>query len=240
MPLHAYLPQDRRRALANHSTLPDRANGAALFADISGFTALPESLQQKLGARQGAESLNTQLGVVYSALIREVEKYGGSLIGFAGDAMMCWFDSRAPSSDREGSVHAMACALGMQDAIRVFPTLALKVAIATGTARRFVVGDPDVQLLDVLVGGTVARTSTAEHHANRGEILADEETVNALGDSLSVREWRTDAESNERFAVVSGYTDEVEEVQVKISDSLSDEILQSWIHGTVFERESKN
>ena len=61
----------------------------------------------------------------------------------------------------------MACAFGMQAAIQVFPTLALKVAIATGTARRFVVGDPDVQLLDVLVGGTVARTSTAEHHAEQ-------------------------------------------------------------------------
>ena len=96
MPLHAYLPQDRQRALANHSTLPDRANGAALFADISGFTALTELLREKLGARQGAEALNTQLGAVYSALITQVEKYGGSVIGFAGDAMMCWFDNQTP------------------------------------------------------------------------------------------------------------------------------------------------
>src|SRR6185503_18217642 len=109
MPLQVYLPQDRRRALANHDTLPDRANGAALFADISGFTALTESLRVKLGARQGAEELNTQLSAVYSALIREVEKYGGSVIGFAGDAMMCWFNNRT-SSGRDGSVHAMACA----------------------------------------------------------------------------------------------------------------------------------
>ena len=152
MPLHVYLPQDRRRALANHSTLPDRASGAALFADISGFTALTESLREKLGVRLGAEELNTQLGAVYSALITEVEKYGGSVIGFAGDAMMCWFDNQISAFNKDGSVLAMACAFGMQAAIRAFPTLALKVAIATGTARRFVVGDPDVQLLDVLVG----------------------------------------------------------------------------------------
>jgi predicted ATPase/class 3 adenylate cyclase len=237
MPLDVYLPQDRRRALANHDTLPDRANGAALFADISGFTALTESLRVKLGARQGAEELNTQLSAVYSALIREVEKYGGSVIGFAGDAMMCWFNNRT-SSDRDGSVHAMACAFGMQAAIRAFPTLALKVAIATGTARRFVVGDPDVQLLDVLVGGTVARTSTGEHHASRGEIVTDEATFNALGDSLTVTEWRTDVESNERFAVISRYADEVKEVQIEAPDSLSNEVLQSWIHSTVFERET--
>jgi class 3 adenylate cyclase/tetratricopeptide (TPR) repeat protein len=240
MPLHVYLPQDRQRALANHSTLPDRANGAALFADISGFTALTESLREKLGTRLGAEALNTQLGAVYSALITEVEKYGGSVIGFAGDAMMCWFDNQIPSSDRDGSALAVACAFGMQAAIRAFPTLALKVAVATGPARRFVVGDPDAQQLDVLVGGTVARTSTAEHQANRGEIVVDEATVHVLGDSLTVTEWRMDVESNERFAVVSSYADAVDEVQIEIPDSLSNDVLRSWVHRTVFERETSS
>jgi class 3 adenylate cyclase/tetratricopeptide (TPR) repeat protein len=240
MPLDVYLPQDRRRALANHSTLPDHANGAALFADISGFTALTESLRERLGARLGAEALNTQLGAVYSALITEVEKYGGSVIGFAGDAMMCWFDNQISSSDRDGSALAVACAFGMQAAIRAFPTLALKVAIATGIARRFVVGDPDVQQLDVLVGGTVARTSTAEHQAKRGEILVDEATVRVLGDSLTVTDWRMDIESNERFAVVSRYADEVNEAQIETPDSLSNDVLRSWIHRTVFERETSS
>jgi class 3 adenylate cyclase len=43
MTLHTYLPQDRLRALARGETLPDRTNGSALFADISGFTALTEA-----------------------------------------------------------------------------------------------------------------------------------------------------------------------------------------------------
>ncbi len=38
--LAVYLPIDRRRALARGATLPDRTRGAALFADISGFTPL--------------------------------------------------------------------------------------------------------------------------------------------------------------------------------------------------------
>ncbi|HKI54484.1 MAG TPA: hypothetical protein VJ987_10200, partial [Anaerolineales bacterium] len=86
MTLHAYLPQDRLRAIANNSSLPDRTSGSALFADISGFTALTESLRESLGPRQGAEELTKQLGKVYSALIAEIEKYGGSVIGFAGDS----------------------------------------------------------------------------------------------------------------------------------------------------------
>ena len=39
-----YLPQDRRLALARQSVLPERTHGAALFADIAGFTPLTEGL----------------------------------------------------------------------------------------------------------------------------------------------------------------------------------------------------
>ena len=39
-----YLPIDRRQALARGETLPERTEGAGLFADISGFTALTDAL----------------------------------------------------------------------------------------------------------------------------------------------------------------------------------------------------
>ena len=50
MALHTYLPQDRLRALAKGEALPDRANGTALFADISGFTKLTQQTTHELGA----------------------------------------------------------------------------------------------------------------------------------------------------------------------------------------------
>jgi hypothetical protein len=74
MDLSSYLPQDRLRAIANHTTLPDRTLGSALFGNISGFTALTEALQKAYGARRGSEELSQQLEVVYSALIAEIEK----------------------------------------------------------------------------------------------------------------------------------------------------------------------
>ena len=40
--LAAYLPQDRRQALAQGADLPEHTHGAALFADISGFTPLTD------------------------------------------------------------------------------------------------------------------------------------------------------------------------------------------------------
>src|SRR3970282_2094506 len=74
-----YIPMDRRQALARGETLPDRTRGAALFADISGFTPLTEALARELGFERGAEELTRQLNQVYTALIDEVHHYGGSV-----------------------------------------------------------------------------------------------------------------------------------------------------------------
>jgi len=90
--LGAYIPMDRRHAMAQGKDLPDRAHGTALSADISGFTPLTEALLLKLGPKRGAEELTKQLNLVYGALIVEVHRFGGSVIGFGGDAITCWFD----------------------------------------------------------------------------------------------------------------------------------------------------
>ena len=60
----AYLPQDRYQALARGRVLADHAAGAALFADISGFTPLTEALDRALGPRQRAEALTRQLNQI--------------------------------------------------------------------------------------------------------------------------------------------------------------------------------
>ena len=67
--LSVYLAEDRLHALAYGETLPDRTHGAALFADVSGFTSLTESLTQRFGARRGIEELTQRMNAVYDALI---------------------------------------------------------------------------------------------------------------------------------------------------------------------------
>src|SRR5438046_524009 len=61
----AYIPGDRRRALALAIPMPDRVHGAALFADISGFTPLTEALAKELGPQRGAEELTVYLNRVF-------------------------------------------------------------------------------------------------------------------------------------------------------------------------------
>ena len=85
--LTTYIPIDRRLAIARGVNLPEHTWGAALIADLSGFTQLTHSLVSQLGERRGAEELARHLDLVYDALIAEVDRYGGTIIGFSGDAI---------------------------------------------------------------------------------------------------------------------------------------------------------
>src|SRR5829696_437002 len=127
----SYIPVDRRLAIARGLDLPARTSGAALFADISGFTPLTETLTRELGPQRGAEELSRQLIVIYSALIAQVEQYRGSVISFSGDAITCWFDdtlgtgdwgleAENNSSQSPAALRATACALAMQQALSYF------------------------------------------------------------------------------------------------------------------------
>ena len=241
MNLHPYLPQDRLRALGRGETLPDRTQGSVLFADISGFTSLTETLRATLGPRRGAEELTRQLDAVFATLITAVEVFGGSVIGFAGDAITCWFDeTHGPAATR-----ATACALALQQAMTTFAeitlqngayaTLALYVTVASGPAPRVVVGNPQVHYMDTLAGVTVARSSIAEHLAHKGEVLLDNATVQALGGAVTVREWRT--ENAERFAVLAQFTDETPPAWSASGSVLAAIDLQDWVHSPVARRE---
>ncbi len=235
MSISAYLPQDRSRALANNTTLHEQTTGAALFADISGFTPLTEALRASLGARQGAEELTKRLGAVFTVLIAEVERYGGSVISFAGDAITCWFDDELENS----SFRAAACALALQQAMKEFPALGLKVSVATGAAQRLAVGDPAVQRFDVLAGETLVRMAAGEDVCETGEALADEATVQAVGDALMIHEWRVDGDTQNRFGVLDTITAPETALvsQIKI-ENLNAEKLREWLPAWIYARES--
>jgi len=150
---------------------------------------------------------------------------------------MCWFYEVHGSS----AARATTCAFAMQKALEDFPALALKVSIASGEARRFLVGDEAIQCIDTLAGATVTRTATGEHLTSRGEVLVDEVTANTLGDAVVVKEWRENSESKEKFAVVGSQELGVGEQNVfgNETQSLTPVLqsLRSFVHKIVYERE---
>jgi len=216
----AYIPMDRRQAMVRGKDMPGRTSGAALFADVSGFTPLTEALMKELGPRHGAEELTRQLNVVYGALIAEVHRYGGSVIGFSGDAITCWFDDVPSASSGQAGLRATACALAMQQVMGRFVeveirpgitvSLAIKVAVTTGPVRRFLVGDPQIQIIDVLAGTTLDRMAEAEKQAQKGEVVLGPQAESQLGGKVEVLERRVNVETGRCFAVVAGLTCQVE------------------------------
>ena len=235
----AYIARDRRRALAERRDMPDRVEGAALFADISGFTPLTEALAAELGPQRGAEELTANLGRVFHAVIEQLDRRGGDVIYFSGDAITCWLDG-------DDGLRATAAALAMQDAMSrvgsiITPGgtsvgLQLKVAVATGSARRFVVGDPQIQLIDVLAGALIDDLADAEHHAEKGEVVLDASALLALGNQVRISERREDLARGRSFGVVERLLVDVPTMEVEEPPPLDEALVTPWLLPEVYER----
>jgi adenylate cyclase len=238
--LEAYIPGDRRRALASGLPMPDRVRGAALFADISGFTPLTEALAKELGPQRGAEELTAHVNRVFHAVVDELDRYGGHVIYFSGDAITCWIDG-------DDGVRATACGLAMQETMNnlrevITPAgscvrLAMKIAVAVGSARRFVAGDPDIQLVDVLAGRLIDALAVAERHAAKGEVVLERSALESVGDRVEIRELRMDEESGQSCGVVARMLASVSNPPAPLLGApLPAEIAKAWLLPAVYER----
>ncbi|MFN8494255.1 MAG: tetratricopeptide repeat protein [Caldilineaceae bacterium] len=258
--------------------LPERAWGAVLFADISGFTPLTNALVAEFGARRGADELTRQLNLVYNALITEVETFGGSVIGFSGDAITCWFGGEEGQGARSrgqgaggkeqgaggkeqggdsgdevsvgvktATLRALASALAMQQAMARFAALevdyglnvnlAIKVAITAGPIRRLLVGDPAIQLIDVLAGSTMDRVAATEQMAQKGEVLLDAITLGQVAAAVTVQEWRTNASTGVRYAVVNAVHEVINPPASSANDlGLAEATAQPWVLPAIYAR----
>jgi CheY-like chemotaxis protein/class 3 adenylate cyclase/predicted metal-dependent HD superfamily phosphohydrolase len=240
-PASVWLPRDRQQALVTGHALPDRTRGAALFADISGFTPLTAALTHELGLRRGAEELTRAINQVYNAVVAEVHRYGGSVIGFAGDSITCWLDQ---DDGRRG----LACALAMQEAMKLCASvttpqgasfaMSIKIAVVAGPARRFLVGDPLHSLIEVVAGSTLDRLAFAESCAARGDVIAGAEIVELLTGRIRVAGWHVCSVTGEQFALITGLDDTVLPASWPPlpAGALPDSQCQPWLLPAVYER----
>ena len=246
----AYLAGDRRRAIGEGRELTDRVWGTALFADVSGFTPLTEALANELGPHRGAEELTAHLNRVFHAVIDDVDRFGGEVIYFGGDAITCWLDG---DDGRRGA----ACGLAIQRTMSSVGTirtpagtevvLAIKVAVAVGDARRFVVGDPSIQLIDVLAGRLIDELADAEHLAEKGDVVLARSALDSLADHVMIREHRQapepdDSEPNDdhhaaTVGVLAGLRIHVDEAEpAPPSPALGEALVRPWILPAVYDR----
>jgi predicted ATPase/class 3 adenylate cyclase len=155
--------------------------GALLFADVSGFTAMSEKLSRT--GREGAEEISSIINHYFGVMLALLRESGGQLLKFGGDALLGLF--LEPGS----ALRATQAALRMQAAMAefaqtrtsqgIFP-LRMKVGLHRG--RFFAVQLGTEQGMENAVFGTdVNATAAAESAAVAGQVLMDRPTREALG-----------------------------------------------------------
>jgi class 3 adenylate cyclase/tetratricopeptide (TPR) repeat protein len=160
---------------------------ASLFVDISGFTALTETLMQH--QKDGAEALTDALHVVFRPLVEAVYHYGGFITTFAGDAFTALF----PIGAEVGAAQATQCALWAGAFVQQFFvrhgkiatryghfSLNVKVGVGLGTVEWGILGlkphanapaEASRGLTYFFRGAAVDACAMAEHDAERGDIV---------------------------------------------------------------------
>jgi class 3 adenylate cyclase/tetratricopeptide (TPR) repeat protein len=141
-----------------------------LFADLAGFTALAERLDP--------EEVQQLLNRCFDALVPSVERYGGTIDKFIGDAMMVLFG--APVAHDNDAERAVRAALDLRAALVGFNLeqgvdLALHQGISTGRVLAGSVGGGERHDYSV-IGDAVNVASRLEDMSAPNEILIGPDT----------------------------------------------------------------
>src|SRR5215831_10864764 len=181
-----YLPTDRFRALLRNSDLPPTSEGAALLVDISGFTPMTTQFVVEYGAERASEELKRRLNPMFEAIAGQVFHHGGSVIRFTGDGFIAWFDDRGTDQTIESGMgipallRAASAGLEMQAVMPLFRGLRLKVCIGGGRTYRWVVGQAQHGLSDVLLGPAVEAMVSLAGEAQPGQVMTHRDSVGWL------------------------------------------------------------
>jgi class 3 adenylate cyclase/tetratricopeptide (TPR) repeat protein len=149
-----------------------------LFVDLVGFTEHSD--------RADPEDVRRRLVPFHGRVKRDLERFGGTLDKFIGDAVMGVFG--APVAHEDDPVRAVRSGLAILDSIQELretdPDLAVRVAVNTGEA--VVSFGTGPQIGEAVAGDVVNTTSRMQGLAPTGSLVIGESTFRALGERFDV------------------------------------------------------
>jgi class 3 adenylate cyclase/tetratricopeptide (TPR) repeat protein len=172
--------------------------GALLFADVSGSTALAERLSA-LG-REGTEIVTGALNDFFDTMIAVCDSYGGDLLSFGGDALLIFFDAA------DAAHTATAAALELLDRLAGFErhvpgagtfSLTLHIGVERGRVALAAAGQPEARRYCAL-GTSVNSVARAEGYGGAGELVLGpgawrDVAADAVGQEVAPGYWRVSA-----------------------------------------------
>jgi class 3 adenylate cyclase len=172
-----------------------------LFADLVGFTQRAEQMDP--------EDVRALLAPYHERLRTELERYGGSVEKFIGDAVMALFG--APVAHEDDPERAVRAALAIRDWVVDEEELQIRVAVNTGEA--LVALDARPESGEAMAAGDVVNTAARLQAAApvNGVLVAEQtrratsevvdycevEPISAKGKSAPIRAWEAIAPRSE-------------------------------------------
>ncbi len=150
---------------------------SVLFADLVGFTQTAEQLDP--------EDVRAVLAPYHASLRADLERFGGTVEKFIGDAVMAVFG--APAAHEDDAERAVRAALAIRDRITTEGRLHVRVGITTGEA--LVSLDAHPERGEGMVAGDVVNTAArVQAIAPTDGILVDESTFRVTRRAIDYRE----------------------------------------------------
>ena len=181
---------DRARFCQNCATPLDETDGVAadvrrvvtiVFADVTGSTSL--------GERLDPEALRRVMGRYFDEMSAVIERHGGTVEKFIGDAVMAVFG--IPRLHEDDALRAVRAAAGMGEALEALSLeldrehgvgIAARIGVNTGEV---VVGDPSAGQR-LVTGDAVNVAARLEQAASPGEVFLGETTYRLVKDAVEV------------------------------------------------------
>ena len=148
-----------------------------LFADLVGFTARAEELDP--------EDVEAILRPYHAGLRTELERFGGTVEKFIGDAVMALFG--APVAHEDDPERAVRAALAIRDWVSEQGEIQVRIAVHTGEALINLGARPESGE-GMAAGDVVNTTARLQSAAPRNGILVGESTYRATRPAIDYRE----------------------------------------------------
>jgi class 3 adenylate cyclase/tetratricopeptide (TPR) repeat protein len=152
----------------------ERKTVTVVFVDLVGFTGRAEKLDPE-DVRQLLSSYHSQVRAV-------LERHGGTVEKFIGDAVMAVFG--APRAHEDDPERAVRSALAIRDWARAEPDLQVRVAVASGEAL-VSLGARPAEGEGMVAGDVVNTAARVQSAAPVNGVLVDDSTHRATRDAVS-------------------------------------------------------
>ena len=150
------------------------AEATILFADLQGFT----SLSERSDPRNVVELLNAY----FEAAVPAIFAQGGSVVGFAGDAVMAIFNAPQPQPDH--ALRAARAALALQAAVEDLaiegPRPRFRVGLNTGEVVVGSIGSQEMRNFTA-IGDATNVAARLQTYAQPGQVVLGQRTYELLG-----------------------------------------------------------